>query len=775
MLILCYLVPKTRASREDIAKVLSRLLISLVLVVLFSLLQIIVPIDLAAEVATTLYYMAMSWACLFLLGFTLRYTGHDITTPKLKWTFYGLAIIDNIATALNLVFHHMFTISEATYKGESFVSVQNRWGFTIHALFLYAMILGSICLLVRRLMTVSREYAMKYSSVLTALVFVVLWNFFFTFMHTTVINNSVFGYCIMGLMIYYFAIVFVPNSLQEHILSKLVDELEEGVVFIDPEGKCIYANESAERLLRVAGMETEEKDAAIHAWLKDLRIDLKEDIIAIRSVKMEDTDRHLEIEHQRMYDHRSDYIGSLIRLIDHTKDINELNDQRHRATHDSLTGLLNRDGFYEAVAAALEANPHIRHMMVCFNFKDFKYVNSFFGMSKGDEMLISAAEEIRSHLQEGDILGRLYADNYALLTRKDNFDEWKYRDYIRLFARRIVENTYTVFIHMGVYEISDPTMDVSVMCDYANLAIDTVRNDSSNRIAYYNTHMMDRVMQEKEIISEFDEALRNKDITIYLQPQVTKDGTLVGSEALVRWKHPVKGMISPGTFIPVLEENGIIYRLDRYVWEQAAQLLKSWKGTDKENLYISVNISAKDIYYMDVQETFLEFKEKYDIDPAKMKLEITETAIMYDVDRYINLVRELHEHGFEVEMDDFGNGYSSLSMLKDIEIDILKIDMAFLQEAETKKRGEVILRNVITMAKDLGVPVITEGVETEEQVALLTELGSDMFQGYYFARPMPVSDFEAKYFPAAEEDAAGTNNLKEDAAGAEQGERDKAG
>ena len=748
MLILSYLVPKARASREDTARALSRLLVSLAVAVFSSLVLILVPVGTAAKLVATCYYLSMSWVCFFLLLFIAEYTGHITTNPSARHILLGLLAIDNLSTLANLYFGHMFYIVEGTYGTEPFAVARNLFpAFAAHAFFLYVMIAISIFFLVRRLIKAPKEYTVKYMMPLVTLVIVVLWNFLFIFREENIINRSVFGYAIMGVLLYYFTIVHAPNTLQERILSRVVDELEEGVAFLDPEGKCIYTNESADRIIGLTGLERADKEEPIRQWLYDLRIDRSDDIIAMRSLDREGKTAHLEIEHQRMKDASGNAIGSLIRLQDHTKDINDLATQRYRAMHDSLTGLLNRDGFYETVRTALDRAPHVRHLMVCFNFKDFKYVNNFFGMQKGDEMLVNAADEITSHMRDGDILGRLYADNYALLMPKDHFDEWRFRDYIRDFSKRIVENSYNVYIHSGIYEITDPTMEVSMMCDYANLAIDSVRSEARNRVAYYSDDMMDSLINEKSIISDFDQAIREGQIMIYLQPQFTKFGKLVGSEALVRWKHPEKGMISPGEFIPVLEENGLIYRLDRYVWEQAAKLLQGWKGTDKEEQYISVNISAKDIYYLDVFDTFKEFRDRFEIDSKKLKLEITETAVMYDVNRYIKLVDDLHTCGFEVEMDDFGSGYSSLSMLKDIDIDILKIDMAFLQEAETKERGSVILKSVIDMAKNLHIPVITEGVETEDQMQLLTMLGSDMFQGYYFARPMPVSEFEETYFP----------------------------
>lgn len=747
VLILSYLFPKARASREDIARALSRLLIGLVAAVFFSLIQLLVPVGLLATLTVTGYYLSMSWSCFFLLLFCAEYTDHISKNSSIRHVLIGLLAIDNFSTVANLYFGHMFRMEEATYRGETYAVARNLFpAFAVHAAFLYVMIAVSVGFLVHRLIKAPREYAVRYLTALCTLVIVVLWNFIFISRTENVINRSVFGYAIMGILLYYFTIIHAPNTLQDRILSRVVDELEEGVVFLDTEGKCLYTNESADQIVQIKGTEQQEKEEAIRKWLYDLRVDTTDDIIAMRSLDRDGRTAHLEIEHQRMRDANGNPIGSLIRLQDHTKDINDLASQRYRAMHDSLTGLLNREGFYETVRNTLDRAPHVRHLMICFNFKDFKYVNNFFGMQKGDEMLVTAAEEISLHLEDGDVLGRLYADNYALLMPKERFDEWRFRDYVRVFSKRIVENSYNVYVHSGIYEITDPTIEVSMMCDYANLAIDSVRSEARNVLAYYSDDMMDSLINEKSIIGDFDQALHEGHIMIYLQPQFTKFGQLVGSEALVRWKHPVKGMISPGEFIPVLEDNGLIYRLDRYVWEQAAMLLQSWKGTDKEEQYISVNISAKDIYYLDVYETFKEIKEKYDIDPKKIKLEITETAVMYDVNRYIKLVDDLHAYGFEVEMDDFGSGYSSLSMLKDIDIDILKIDMAFLQEAETKERGSVILKSVIDMAKNLHIPVITEGVETEDQMQLLTMLGSDMFQGYYFARPMPVSEFEETYF-----------------------------
>ena len=217
------------------------------------------------------------------------------------------------------------------------------------------------------------------------------------------------------------------------------------------------------------------------------------------------------------------------------------------------------------------------------------------------------------------------------------------------------------------------------MCDKAMMAIDVIQGSYERSFNIYNDDLFRRIIKEKEIIGEFDKAIEENEFHMFLQPQIANDGTLVGAEALVRWIHPDKGMISPAEFIPVLEKSGLIHKLDLYMWEKAAQRLEKWKKQGKDNLWVSVNISTKDFYLIDICEAFRSIAEKYDFDIKNLKLEITESALMRDVRRIMQNMDELHDLGFDIEIDDFGSGYSSLGMLKDIRADILKIDMIFLQ------------------------------------------------------------------------------------------------
>ena len=226
-----------------------------------------------------------------------------------------------------------------------------------------------------------------------------------------------------------------------------------------------------------------------------------------------------------------------------------------------------------------------------------------------------------------------------------------------------------------------------------------------------------------------------------MQPIVDAAGRVLGAEALVRWIHPTDGFLSPAAFIPVFENNGMIAQVDKHMWRCACEALARWK--DRRDLFISINISPKDFYFMDVAAELRAIVAEFGVEPSRLRVEITETVMMTDVEHRVEMLKDLRRDGFIIEIDDFGSGFSSLNMLKDMPVDVLKIDMAFLTKAEDDAKARTIVRNVIQMSKELGIESLTEGVETDAQRRMLAEMGCRMYQGFYFAKPMPVEDFEA--------------------------------
>ena len=425
-----------------------------------------------------------------------------------------------------------------------------------------------------------------------------------------------------------------------------------------------------------------------------------------------------------------------------------MNEERFLATHDALTGLYNKGYFCQKAQEYINSHPEEELLIICSNIKDFKMINDLYGDKAGDLILKNCASIIQNSLNKALVYGRLNNDIFVLLIRKTDFHEEEFMQKMQevFTSDKKAEIPYPLINYIGVYEVIDRSIPVSVMCDRAKLAISKIKGDYHKRTSHYNEALRENIRYESELVSELGNAIAQKQLKMYLQPQVSSDGRILGAEALVRWIHPVKGIISPAQFIPVFEKNGLIADVDKYIWETACMQLRDWKKQGKEDLYISVNISPRDFYFLNIYQVFTELVEKYDIPPKNLKLEITETAVIMDFNRQLDLISRLQSYGFDVEMDDFGSGNSSLNMLKDIYVDVLKIDMVFLQKAQDEERSKKILQMIISLSKQLGMRVICEGVETPEQVQFLNEMGCDMFQGYYFAKPMPVQAFENLYF-----------------------------
>ncbi len=409
---------------------------------------------------------------------------------------------------------------------------------------------------------------------------------------------------------------------------------------------------------------------------------------------------------------------------------------------DPLTGLLNWDGFHQGARKLLLKHKDEPCLIIACDILKFKLINSLFGRQKGNDVLIEIAGLLRPYASEDILVGRLQADQFALCMPKALFSEESLALSINEITNLLNEGSYRLRFQAGVYEIVDPELPIAVMYDRAVMANVTTREDSGSPIHWFNESMLEDLLYQQEVTSGFEKTLAAGEYQIFIQPQVDEEGRVAGGEALARWIKPDGTIVPPIKFIPVLEKAGLISRLDRHVWELAAKQLAAWKDTDLGHLHISVNISALDFYYIDVYRVLLDLVEKYGIDRKKLKLEITETAVMNDVEKQILRVQDLRNAGFAVEIDDFGAGYSSLAMLKDIEADVLKIDMGFLRETEHADRSRRVLEAIVRMAGKLSMDTITEGVETKDQVEMLTAMGCHQFQGFYFAKPMPVPEFE---------------------------------
>ena len=417
---------------------------------------------------------------------------------------------------------------------------------------------------------------------------------------------------------------------------------------------------------------------------------------------------------------------------------------RYLAEYDAISGVYNRAKFFDATRRVLDANPDTRFILARFDLDRFKAYNDLFGMEEGDRLLREMGRFFMRNLDQETNYGRLEADHFVFCIPEERFKAG------RLLAEFVLhfssfQPNFVLSPRIGVFQIKDPCLDISLMCDRALMALRSIKSGSAQRVAYYDDSLRKRILEEQTLIGDMEEALRLEQYEVYLQPQYNhRTRKIVGAEALVRWKHPQKGTIPPNTFIPILEKNGFISKLDYYVWERVCKLLSRWHAQGLPSVSISVNVSGADIHMPNLSGTLVDLTQKYGIEPRELRLEITETAYMENAERFVTVIGALRSHGFLVEMDDFGKGNSSLNTLKNVPVDVLKLDMGFLHETESSSgRGGIILNSILHMAHWLNLPVIAEGVETLRQADYLTSIGCDIVQGYLYARPLPIPDFES--------------------------------
>ena len=407
--------------------------------------------------------------------------------------------------------------------------------------------------------------------------------------------------------------------------------------------------------------------------------------------------------------------------------------------YDKLTGLYSKNFFYRKANELISENPNKKYSIICTNIENFKLYNDIFGLKKGDELLRNIADNIRKHAPKNTICGRYEADRFLLIRER----EQEKHDRELFFNTQIPLIDNNVILKWGIYEINDKSISIEQSCDRALLAVDSIKGQYNIHFALYDDVMREKMIREKAITDVMEKAIEENQFIVYLQPKYDlNNDTMAGAEALVRWIHPTWGFMSPAEFIPLFEKNGFITSLDLYVWERALQYLQEFKLKGYPMLPISVNVSRADIYQTDIVKKLLDLTKKYDIEPKYLHLEITETAYAEDPGKIIETVEILKAHGFILEMDDFGSGYSSLNMLNDMKLDILKLDTKFIQSEMSKPISRSILRFIINLAHWMGLTVVAEGVETADQVQRLRNISCDYVQGYFFSRPIPKADFE---------------------------------
>ncbi len=414
---------------------------------------------------------------------------------------------------------------------------------------------------------------------------------------------------------------------------------------------------------------------------------------------------------------------------------------------DSLTGLYTKEAFYRHALQILRQSADREFTLVSADIERFKLVNDSFGPAEGDRLLRFLATRLRQRTRTANgICARFHGDVFfALVPGRIPPEEFSRLVETAEEQLRAYPLNMQLSLKFGIYQVGrGDTTPISLMCDRAKLAADSAKGQYHCVSTYYDDSLRRRLLREQKIADAMSEALQTRQFEIYYQPKYDlRNEQLAGAEALVRWNHPELGFMSPAEFIPLFERNGFITELDLYVWDMTCRQIVQWAEQYGKYVPISVNVSRKDIYQDDLPQVLLGLVQRHNLLPRQLHLEITETAYTENPDQLIRVVSQLKQLGFVIEMDDFGSGYSSLNMLSELPIDVLKLDMRFIQKETEKPDKRNILSFIISLAKWMNLLVVAEGVETAQQIDILRDLECTYVQGYYFSRPMPATDFLA--------------------------------
>ena len=422
--------------------------------------------------------------------------------------------------------------------------------------------------------------------------------------------------------------------------------------------------------------------------------------------------------------------------------VHYLNDEmKNQMALDSLTGLYNQRGFFKAATRLVADNPGKKFLLVMADINGLGGINDLYSNTGGDLVITYIAKVIEEFTEGRGVCGRMGAGSFGCVFENtaENIEKFKADTQVSV-AHLGIE--YPLTLKCGLYEIDSMSVSIGRAALYATYAFRTSKDRSRNTYTFYTEKMTKVMSEEAEVTQKMKTAMENGEFVLYLQPKYDHiSGRMVGAEVLSRWIRSDNSMVSPGLFIPVFEKNGFITELDRHVWRSSFKMVAGWLENGQGAVPVSVNISRISLVDDTIIDVIRDLKDKYPAACEYIQFEITESAYADNVSEIFSRVQAIRDMGFPVNMDDFGSGYSSLNLLKDAPIDIVKLDMGFLRGTDNMDRGNIIISSVVNMTRQLGFEMVAEGVETKEQADLLSGMGCNVIQGFFYARPMPQEEF----------------------------------
>ena len=638
---------------------------------------------------------------------------------KFFFTLAGLACLTFI---FNIWTESVFEMKPVFYESGRLYYWEKtfKWPSYFYAAIQITMVTIILTALLRRAFKLPIFYKNKFITISALFILVVILDTLYYF-NLFKLELSILLYVFLAAYTFQISFWGINDSLLNTLLTLVSENISYAVVCYASRGKCFYLNREARSIFGYGNTGFAAAEGYRDKILSQYPEKMFGFLTLTQTMQINSVTRNFDCEYKILRDKKGRSVVSYLKLVDTTQELKRLEEEKFRTERDPLTTLYNRSAFFKRASEVLRANKNDAFYLVATDIMDFKIINNLFGAQVGDEVIKLQAALFSSIAQQNAVFGRMTADKFAALLPKELFDVNTIKQNNETLQQSLAKYNYKLQNYTGVYEIADKYENVKMMYDKAAMTIEDIRGNMETTVAFYDSSIMDKQIRDKRIVSEFEDALSRGEFVMFLQPQINaSDEKIVGAEALVRWISPEKGLIPPMEFIPVLEKSGLIHKLDQYMWEEAAKKLAQWQERGN-GMYISINISAKDFYYCDIYKFFTELVEKYKIQPQKLKIEITETVLMQDVNAHRAILQKLNDYGFTIEMDDFGSGYSSLNTLKNVEMNTLKIDMGFLRASNFSQKAKDIISSIISMSKTLGMTVVTEGVETEDQVKFLRD------------------------------------------------------
>ena len=439
----------------------------------------------------------------------------------------------------------------------------------------------------------------------------------------------------------------------------------------------------------------------------------------------------------------------VINIVSISKTVHEKKGLAKVYYFDPASGGKNMQYFYDRARLILKRkrNKYPEYAILDVRMQKYDSYCTCYGVERGMELIEILYNELSKSVNKYEVLAHSEKADFALLLGYTDKEELYNRIISITNGLKCASGDDNSKFNVGIYEVDDGNIDTECMYNFAGVALNSIAESEDGSICTYNTKMRDEELWVNMVENDMKHAMENGEFQVYLQPKYsTKEEKLSGAEALVRWIHPTRGFISPGRFVPIFEKNGFVLNLDDFMISEVAKQQEKWMSEGKELFPISVNISRAHFTRADLAEHICGIVDKYGVPHDKIELELTESAFFDDKEVLIKTVKKLKEYGFEISMDDFGAGYSSLNSLKEMPLDVLKLDAEFFRGEDDENRGEVIVGEAITLAKKLNMRIVAEGIETREQVDSLARMDCDLIQGYYFAKPMPISEFEERAY-----------------------------